>query len=111
MPHAPAHSRIDASYPPAPDVGADAGPAAQRRLTVLAERLSHTLALARALVLGGRTLDLTGVDDGVGMLCAQTLDLPTAQARAMLPVLHGVLGQIDLLMSALPGRPALADNA
>ena len=108
MPHAPAQSHIDARNPSPVEAGATE---AERRLTLLAERLAHTLALARALALGGRTLDLTGVDDGIGMLCAQTLDLPTQQARTLLPLLIGVLGQLDLLSSALRVRTGLADNS
>ena len=71
------------------------------RLHDLATRLTRTLSLARALVQGGRTLDLTGVDDGIGMLCAQTLDLLPEDARDMLPLLHAVLGQVDLLSAAI----------
>ena len=74
----------------------------------LAERLSRTIGLARGLVRGGRHLDITGIDDGVGILCAQTLDLAPEDASAMVPVLQGVLTQVDLLAAALhrpAGRP------
>ena len=71
------------------------------RLSELAERLARTVGLARALVQGGRHLDLTGIDDGVGVLCAQTLDLPPDQARSMLPLLWGVREQVSSLTAAL----------
>ncbi len=75
--------------------------ARRERLIELGRRLSQTLALAQGLIHGGRTLDLTGVDDGVGVLCAQTLDLPPEDARVVLPTLHEVLGRLDRLTLAL----------
>ncbi len=71
------------------------------RLSELAARLVRTIGLARALVQGGRQLDLTGIDDGIGVLCAQTLDLPPDQAAAMLPLLWDMREQVDWLATAL----------
>lgn len=73
------------------------------RLGQLASRLARTLGLARALAQNGRALDLTGIDDGIGMLCAQTLDLEQPEARQMLPLLREVLGQVDALDAAMRG--------
>jgi len=73
----------------------------QRRLTELASRLSRTLGVARALAQSGRRVDLAGIEDGVGILCAQTLDLETEDGQIMLPVLREVMSQIELLASAL----------
>ncbi len=73
----------------------------RHRLDDLAARLSRTLALSRALIQSGRTLDLTGVEDGVGLLCAQTLDLPPDEARALLPALHDLLWQLDQVSAAV----------
>ncbi len=67
----------------------------------LAERINRTLGVARALAKSGRALDLTGIEDGVGVLCAQTLDLPAGGAREMLPALREVLAQVDMLSMAL----------
>ncbi len=72
-----------------------------QRLTVLASRLSRTIGIARALAQNGRTVDLTGLDDGIGMLCAQTLDLPVQEGRALLPLLADVLQQVNTLTAAL----------
>ena len=72
-----------------------------RSLRVLAERLSRTLAVARALALAGRHVDLTGIEDGVGLLCAKTLDLDRPDARVMLPSLFELVAQIDSLRSLL----------
>jgi len=71
------------------------------RLIELSGRIQRTLGIARTLVDGGRILDLTGIDDGIGILCAQTLDLDTGEARVMLPYLNAVLAQADGLWSAL----------
>ena len=76
------------------------------RLTMLAARLSRTFALARVLVEGGRRLDLTGVEDGVGILCAQILDLEPEESRSLLPLLGDVLKEIELLSAALRSVPA-----
>ncbi len=72
-----------------------------QRLTVLASRLSRTIGIARALAQNGRIVDLTGLDDGIGMLCAQTLDLPLQEGRALLPLLAEVLQQVETLTAAL----------
>ena len=72
-----------------------------QRLTVLAARLSRTIGVARALASNGRTVDLTGLEDGIGLLCAQTLDLPTEEARPLLPLLHDVLTEVNALSAAL----------
>ena len=71
------------------------------RLTDLANRVSRVIGVALALADGGRNLDLTGIDDGVGRLCAQTLDLDFEDARLMLPVLREVLAHVEALHVAL----------
>ncbi len=70
-------------------------------LDALATRLSRTLAVARALAGNGRTVDLSGVQDGVGRLCAQCLDAASDEGREMLPLLYGVLGELDALNTVL----------
>jgi hypothetical protein len=72
-----------------------------QRVTDLAERMLRTLGVARALAQNGRRLDLTGFDDGIGRLCAQTLDLPSQEGRALVPLLTDVLGQVELLCCVL----------
>jgi|GEM_PF-3218582 len=76
-------------------------PEVSPRLTILAERLARTIGVARALAQRGRTVDLNGIQDGVGMLCAQTLDLPLSHGRLMLPMLRDVVTQVDALMAVL----------
>jgi hypothetical protein len=76
-------------------------------LDALATRLSRTLAVARALAGNGRTVDLSGVQDGVGRLCAQCLDAASDEGREMLPLLYGVLGELDALSAVLRAAPPL----
>jgi hypothetical protein len=71
----------------------------------LAGRISRTLAVANALARHGRKLDLTGFEDGIGRLCAQTLDLPQPDGRMMLPVLAEVLFQVEQLYAVLRRHP------
>ncbi len=77
----------------------------------LAARVSRTLGVARALAERGRRLDLAGIEDGIGVLCAQTLDLPPPEARCMLPVLREVLAQLDHLSAALQREAPLREKA
>jgi len=71
------------------------------RLIELSGRIQRTLGIAHALVEGGRILDLTGLEDGIGILCAQTLDLAPGEARVMLPYLNAVLARADRLSAAI----------
>ncbi len=87
-----------AALPPPPSV--PEMPAAAR-VALLAARVARTLGVARVLAASGRQLDLSGIEDGVGALCAQTLDLPAPEARCMLPVLHEVLDQLNKLSAVL----------
>jgi hypothetical protein len=73
----------------------------ERRLRDLAMRLIRTMSVARGLVRGGRTLDLAGIEDGVGLLCAQALDLPSDQGQALTGLLCEVRAELDGLEAAL----------
>jgi hypothetical protein len=61
--------------------------------------------VARALADNGRQLDLSGMEDGVGALCAQTMDMAPGEAHCMLPILRDLLTQVDQLTASLT-RPA-----
>jgi len=80
--------------------------AAPASLVGLAARLTRTLAVARALVLSGREVDLAGLQDGIGMLCAQSLDLPREEGHVMVPVLRELMAQVEALTAALRAGPA-----
>jgi hypothetical protein len=71
------------------------------QLVTLAERLSRTAAVARALIMAGRTVDLAGIEDGIGLLCAKSLDLPRENAREILPAMHALLAQLASLTTAI----------
>ena len=89
----------------AADVESAEPEAPPERLVTLAERLIRTLAVGRALVVAGRTVDMSGIQDGIGVLCAKTLDLSQRQGRQMLPALYELTAQIDSLSQAMR-RPA-----
>jgi hypothetical protein len=83
----------------------------ERRVNELAARVSRTLGVARALAENGRRLDLDGIQDGIGILCAQTLDLPTQDARCMLPVLREVLAKVNALSATLQQEAPFRERA
>jgi hypothetical protein len=65
------------------------------------EALGGTLAIARALVEGGRRVDLEGLDRDAAALCAAAMVLEPAAARALRPGLEALLRQVDGLAAAL----------
>lgn len=67
----------------------------------MAESLGRTVCIARALLQHGRTLDLAGLDRGVGLLCAKALDLPLEAGRQFRPHLEALLNEADRLTAAL----------
>ena len=73
------------------------------RLATLAERLSRTVAVARGLTAANRQVDLAGFEDGVGLLCAKTLDLDFTESRRLLPALLELRAQIDGLSATIAG--------
>jgi hypothetical protein len=60
-----------------------------------------TLRMARALAQSRRSIDLTGLDQEIGRLCAAALDLPLAQGQAMRPLLASVLAELDALTACM----------
>jgi hypothetical protein len=75
--------------------------AAHVRLLLLADRLTRTVSVARALIATGRTVDLSGFEDGVGVLCAKTLDMHREESRPLLPAMLELAAQIDRLSLAV----------
>ena len=67
----------------------------------MAEAACGTLRMARALVESRRHVDLAGLQDAVGRLCAASLDLPPEQGRALRPQLAAVLAELDALARAM----------
>ena len=67
----------------------------------MSDELARTMCIARALVEHGRDIDLAGLDRGVGLLCAKTLDLPPEGGRAVRPHLEALAAEADRLTEAL----------
>lgn len=90
-------------FPFAPPQGAD--PAAEEALHALADGLSKTIRLSRALASAGRAVDLAGLESGIGLLCAKALDLPPEHGRRFRPRLVLLRQDLDELGHALRSRP------
>jgi hypothetical protein len=67
----------------------------------LASGLVNALRLARAMAETGRPLDLRGLEEPVGLLCAKALDLPPEQGRALRPALLSLLAEAEALQGTL----------
>lgn len=78
------------------------------RTRASAQALRQSAALARALAVSGRPIDLTGLDGQVGLVCAGALDLPQEEGRALRPDLESLLAEIASLAAAM--RLALASD-
>lgn len=76
-------------------------PSPLMELRAYADGVAQTLGVARGLVDAGRMVDLAGLEDQVGLLCAKTLDLPREEGRAMRGELVALLARLDGLSVAL----------
>ncbi len=77
-------------------------------LRAFADGVTQTLGVACSLVEAGRYIDLTGLEDQIGLLCAKALDLPPEDGRTVRGELATVLARVEALSSALlraTGRP------
>lgn len=70
-------------------------------LRARALELRGTLRVAGALVQGGRSIDLAGLEEQVGRLCAATLDLTPEAGRALRADLFDLRGDAVALILAL----------
>ena len=75
-----------------------------RAAQTMASGLLRTVRIAAALVAAGRRIDLSGIDDLIGRLCARVLDLPPEQGALMGEDLRRLLIEADILHSRLTGR-------
>ena len=75
--------------------------AAGEAVVAMSEELGRTICVARVLVQHGRTVDLNGLDRGIGLLCAKALDLPSDAGRTVRPHLLILLAEADGLTAAL----------
>jgi hypothetical protein len=72
----------------------------------LADELTNLIGVACALAESGRTIDLAGLDDQVGLLCAKSLDLPPDDGRRVRPRLIALSGSMEALSRILAARLA-----
>ena len=72
----------------------------------MAEELTQTIDVARALASSERVVDLTGFDQQVGLLCAKSLDLPPDAGRALRPRLIVLSGAMEALSRLLATQTA-----
>jgi hypothetical protein len=70
-------------------------------LRAFADDVTQTIGVARGLVEAGRYVDLAGLEDQIGLLCAKALDLPPAEGRAIRDDLIGMLARVEALSTAL----------
>ena len=65
------------------------------------KRLQSAIDIATGLTLSGRDVDLAGIESVAGLLCAQVLDLPSEDGRAMRPALIVVTENVTALIASL----------
>jgi hypothetical protein len=75
------------------------------QIEAMFDRIDGVLMLARALAEMRRPIDLAGLQDAVGRLCAACLDLAPEQGRALRPRLWALLAQVDALSRACHAEP------
>ena len=67
----------------------------------LADELMNVLNVTKSSLEAGRSIDLTGLNDMVGLLCAKSLDLPPDDGRRVRPRLIVLSASIEALSRAL----------
>ena len=70
----------------------------------MADGIGASLAAARGLLLAGRKIDLGGLDDLCGRLCARSLDLPPEQGRLLAPRLDALRDGLDATTRIMGGK-------
>ena len=69
----------------------------------IAEGLRQSLRLARALAGQNRPVDLAGLQDSIGLLCAKALDLLPDEGRTLRIALVGLRMELDQLSATMRG--------
>jgi hypothetical protein len=70
----------------------------------MADELTETVGMARVLASSGRVVDLTGLDQDVGLLCAKSLDLSPDEGRSLRPNLIVLSVAMDTLSRVLAAQ-------
>jgi hypothetical protein len=71
------------------------------RVDAMIDAMLGTMILARELVLAHRTIDIAGLDQQAGLLCARVLDLPFEDWPRFRPPLHRLAEAAEALHTAL----------
>jgi hypothetical protein len=66
------------------------------------DAMRHTLAMARALVQGGRHVDLAGLEEEAAGICAALQAAPPDDARPLRPAMQALLAELDALAFTMP---------
>jgi hypothetical protein len=72
----------------------------------MADELTETIGMARALASCGRVVDLTGLDQQIGLLCAKSLDLEPDDGRGLRPDLIVLSVAMETLSRVLAAQAA-----
>ena len=75
-------------------------------MRALAEALTQTIGVARALAESGRAIDLTGLDREVGLLCANRSTCRLTTGRRVRPRLIALSSAMEALSRVLAARAA-----
>lgn len=86
--------------------GPDAAHDDQRDIAALSAQAASVIAVARTLVESERAVDLQGLQQHVGVLCAKALDLPPGQAGFAKLELRRLVTGLDALERAMRDDPA-----
>ncbi len=86
---------------PLPNDASEYDATALRTVMTLRDGLAAVIGIARVLVEHGRRVDLTGLEHGVGLLVARTLDLPPAHGRSLRPSLIALRDEAHQLAVAI----------
>jgi hypothetical protein len=67
----------------------------------MVQGFATTICIARSLAAGEREMDLSGLHEAAGILCARALDLRPEHGRQLVPRLQSVLEELDALHTVL----------
>lgn len=70
-------------------------------VSAMAEGLLQSFRLARALAGQGRPVELDGMQDSIGLLCAKALDLEPSEGRVLRVALIALREELDHLSTTL----------
>lgn len=78
----------------------------EREMLTLSEQTCRMVAMAQAMVASNRQVELDGLQQQVGLLCAKALDLPPAQIGVAHMELRRLAAGLDALHAAMRSKSA-----